>query len=556
MAMASTESYSTRGITTASKLILWLILAGMFIVETTVAQDRPATPAGLVVFDRVGDTPLSSGELFLAVGPNNVADANIDYRLFYALSANEPAGPLDGTEYQFGTSPGDGGGVAAFGFVLGGLEPGRSYTFWLFQRDTSTGLHSNPAIVRALAVGVGEEPTRPATPAGLISSTTVGGNPVANGELFLAVGPNDVASANIRYRLFYALATEQPRGPLAGTEYVFGSTPGDGGGVSAFGFVLRGLERGREYTFWLYQHNTATDLHSNPLILVASAAGEASGPDDPGRILAPADVNDLQKFPIVFNVDAGVVDWDGYTLFPFEGAALWRVENPDKSTGNPTDYVVRYLKQPAAQPWGGFFYHLQDTVRTTANSVFRLNVWSPRAGIRGLMKLESRAGATTGDLFADITVANQWTTVEWNLSGANRNIDWDMVTIIMDLDTSNPPQGGARDTWYLDDFELVGMVSTSTDEIAGLPTVYQLHQNYPNPFNPATTVRFELPRASHVTLEVYNMIGQRVSVLANGTYQPGAHAVLFDAADLPSGTYFYRIQAGSFSQTQTMTLVK
>jgi hypothetical protein len=553
--MRGYSNEESRVLTISGKLALVLMLFGVGVMPMS-AQQRPGTPAGLVAFDNVGGNPVADGELFLAVGPNNVTEANIAYRLFYALSADEPSRLDVISEYEFGSTPGDGGGENAFGFVLGGLEPGRSYTFWLYQRDSSTDLHSNPAIVRATSVGTGVEPTRPAAPAGLISSTTVGGNPVADGQLFLAVGPNDVTNANIEYRLFYAPTTELPRGPLDGTEYQFGSTPGDGQGNAAFGFVLAGLEAGREYTFWLYQRNTATDLHSDPAIVVATAAGQVSDPDDPRQIVAPTDPNDLQKFPIVFNVDIEEIDWENYTFFPFEGAALWRVENPDQSGGNPSDHVLEYLKNPSGQPWGGFFYHLRDTIRTTATSVFRLNVWSPRSGIQALMKLESREGASTGDLFSPITVAEEWTTVEWDLSGVNRNVDWDMVTIIMDLDTNNPPQGGARDTWYLDDFQLLGMISTANEVGDELPTAYQLHQNYPNPFNPSTTLQFDLPSASHVTLEVFNVWGQRIDVLADGSFQSGTHSVHFDASELPSGTYFYRIQAGSFTKTQKMTLVK
>jgi flagellar hook assembly protein FlgD len=74
--------------------------------------------------------------------------------------------------------------------------------------------------------------------------------------------------------------------------------------------------------------------------------------------------------------------------------------------------------------------------------------------------------------------------------------------------------------------------------------------------NPTTTIRYALPQASYVTLTVYNIVGQRVATLVAGTKPAGYHDVSFDASGLGSGAYVYRIQAGSFSQTRTLFLVK
>jgi len=88
------------------------------------------------------------------------------------------------------------------------------------------------------------------------------------------------------------------------------------------------------------------------------------------------------------------------------------------------------------------------------------------------------------------------------------------------------------------------------------PSVVTLHQNYPNPFNPSTTIRYGLPERSHVSLAVYNTLAQQVSVLQNGEQEAGYHEVKFDAANLPSGVYFYRLQAGSFAESKKLLLVR
>lgn len=89
-----------------------------------------------------------------------------------------------------------------------------------------------------------------------------------------------------------------------------------------------------------------------------------------------------------------------------------------------------------------------------------------------------------------------------------------------------------------------------------LPRVLALSQNYPNPFNPTTQIRFELPAASEVRLEVFNIQGQRVAVLVNENRGAGIHTQTFDASALSSGVYIYRLQAGNQTLTRKMTLIK
>ena len=97
---------------------------------------------------------------------------------------------------------------------------------------------------------------------------------------------------------------------------------------------------------------------------------------------------------------------------------------------------------------------------------------------------------------------------------------------------------------------------TSNEVVDGLPTEFELRQNYPNPFNPSTTIMFALPQASHVKLEVFNVIGQRVAVIANSVMKAGYHQLQFDASALSSGTYFYKLTAGEFKQSKSMVLIK
>ncbi len=217
----------------------------------------------------------------------------------------------------------------------------------------------------------GGDPGAPPTPIGFVVSDMVGENPVGPGEIFLAAGANDVGG-DIEYRMFYSLSDEAPSDPRDATEYEFGSTEGDGNGVNAFGFTVGDLTPGAEYTFWLYQYNTAEDLFSN------AASGSANA--------------------------------------------------------------------------------------------------------------------------------------------------------------------GEQETSIGDDGER--------------PTDLSLDQNYPNPFNPTTQITFTMPESGNARLDVYNMMGQRISTVVDQTLSAGSHTVTFDANNLASGVYLYRLQAGNTVLTRSMTLVK
>jgi len=88
------------------------------------------------------------------------------------------------------------------------------------------------------------------------------------------------------------------------------------------------------------------------------------------------------------------------------------------------------------------------------------------------------------------------------------------------------------------------------------PAAFKLLQNYPNPFNPTTTIEYNLPKTSSVLLTVYNPNGQVVKQLVNQKQEPGIYTITWDASSLPSGVYFYRLQAGDFQQVNKCLLIK
>jgi hypothetical protein len=99
-------------------------------------------------------------------------------------------------------------------------------------------------------------------------------------------------------------------------------------------------------------------------------------------------------------------------------------------------------------------------------------------------------------------------------------------------------------------------VTDVTEENSGLPKQYELSQNYPNPFNPTTTIKFALPNSGNVSLIVYDILGRNVATLVNSDLKAGYHTVSFNASNLSTGVYFYRIEAGNFVSVKKLMLLK
>jgi len=114
---------------------------------------------------------------------------------------------------------------------------------------------------------------------------------------------------------------------------------------------------------------------------------------------------------------------------------------------------------------------------------------------------------------------------------------------------------------YSNQVSISGMLLKPNDEEYDLDSDskvinYELMSNYPNPFNPTTQISYQIPENGFVNLVVYNSLGQKVAELVNQNQSSGKYSVKFNAANLPSGVYLYKIQAGEFSDVKKMLLTK
>jgi hypothetical protein len=250
-----------------------------------------------------------------------------------------------------------------------------------------------------------------------------------------------------------------------------------------------------------------------------------------------------------------------YILTDFNGNSSSVVADPTDAT-NTVAKTIRPASNPYAGttigPPSGFVSAIPFTASETVMSV---RVWSPIAGAPIRLKVEDSDDPTTSvETQLTTTVAESWETLVFDFSNQvsgtsalNLDADYDKASIFFNFEVTD-----AAYTFYWDDVQFgEGETSTSTEQDgAMIPSEYALNQNYPNPFNPSTTIEFAMPQASFVTLEVYNMVGQKVATLVEATRQAGVHTVSFDASDLSSGTYLYRLQAGNQMLMQKMTLIK
>jgi len=108
---------------------------------------------------------------------------------------------------------------------------------------------------------------------------------------------------------------------------------------------------------------------------------------------------------------------------------------------------------------------------------------------------------------------------------------------------------------YIDDLELsMDVVSDVEDQTQ--PLTFQLEQNYPNPFNPSTRIKYQIAENDFVSLKVYDVLGNEVATLVNEEQTMGNYSATFNASSLSSGSYFYKLQTGSFVETKKMVLMK
>ena len=135
-------------------------------------------------------------------------------------------------------------------------------------------------------------------------------------------------------------------------------------------------------------------------------------------------------------------------------------------------------------------------------------------------------------------------------------------SIVLNFSGQGATSFSDRESWGLDSLSVYLENMTAIENNEGkIPSAFELQQNFPNPFNPQTDIRFNLPSATHVVLRIFNTLGQEIRKLADTRYHAGFHTVVWDGKDnkgsiVPSGIYFYQINAGQLTQVKKLTLLR
>jgi N-acetylmuramoyl-L-alanine amidase len=282
----------------------------------------------------------------------------------------------------------------------------------------------------------------------------------------------------------------------------------------------------------------------------------------------------LYTYQTIDNFNGGVTNWwqttaSGSNLGIVGGETLngpeSEITNP--KTGSTGAFFLQYGWEPGAGAYLTRNYlppgASQNNARFTTENILEAYVFGDNSGNR--IRFMARDGSNQLE-------GSPWYTIDW--------IGWKLIR--WDLATTPPVawvngDGKLDGSSYTDSFQMthvngaatLGRVVVDDYRIAtkipgtsiqepgtAIPNRVMLSQNYPNPFNPTTTISFALPETMSATLEVYDLLGRRVATLANGDFAAGNHTVTFDASQMSSGVYIYRLSTQAGVQTGKMMLVK
>ncbi len=152
-----------------------------------------------------------------------------------------------------------------------------------------------------------------------------------------------------------------------------------------------------------------------------------------------------------------------------------------------------------------------------------------------------------------------WTLIDYVDGDQTEYVDYDLSGVLQEAHTAEY-KIKVRDynNHYSDFSSIVSINFSRMNKISSgnQSYVYNLDQNYPNPFNPTTQISYSIKSAGQVTLKIYNMLGQEIASLVNERKEPGNYSVTFNASDLPTGIYVYKLTANDFTDTKKLMLVK
>jgi len=195
------------------------------------------------------------------------------------------------------------------------------------------------------------------------------------------------------------------------------------------------------------------------------------------------------------------------------------------------------------------------------DSLLFSQAYCQRPGITDALEIYvSTNTGSTWQLLTTYTSPNLITAPSTSANFIPNCTQWQNKSIYLPLNTNRiffQASGGNGNNLYIDEVLVKPSYVVGIHEYSNeVPVGFKLHNNYPNPFNPSTKIRFDVSERTNVKIAVYNSAGMEITVLVNDELGAGKYETSFTALNLPSGVYFYRLQAGEFVQTRKMMLLK
>ena len=261
--------------------------------------------------------------------------------------------------------------------------------------------------------------------------------------------------------------------------------------------------------------------------------------------------------------------------FPLGDHDLWEysTESSDESSGNSHGGYSVEVVGDTALPDGYIYknvvrrdaYTLQylgttcERIDSSTGTVYQYSSsWLNLFGAGGVVQFPGYSLVTNGTQ-VELGVETQVQMVQKVLGYMNASDYWIAQGFGIVLDAETSPSSYYQEALVyckIDGVSYGDSLRTSLRTAPPLPTEYALYQNYPNPFNPSTTISYQILTGSQVILKVFDVLGREVRTLVNQQQQAGSYAVKLNGANLPSGVYFCRLEAGTYHDVKKMLLLK
>ncbi len=248
----------------------------------------------------------------------------------------------------------------------------------------------------------------------------------------------------------------------------------------------------------------------------------------------------LQRYQTIFPVLYGHPGVYGITLWGYWQNEVWRPYTYVQNTNLSERPALRWLRKYLATPVQPLLVSPIGTTGEPRNAVLRWHPSPLAASYRLQVASDSRfltvlVDSTVADTLLRVNPLDPLTTFYWRANASN--------------DSGVSPYTSTKSFTTGD--QIVGV-----DVAQQLPSAFRLSQNFPNPFNPSTQIAYAVPERSRITLRVYDLLGKEVATLFDGIRPAGEYVAVFHGNGLASGVYFYRLEAGGFTETRKLVMMK